>query len=161
MLKPHVPALQTRERTHAPENVRGKWRSLNNAGKASPGASHATGICSYMSKTSVHISPYLISEHLILTCQSNLKLVLIDIFPPTIYEITTSICYFAFHKSPLQKNGTLAILHQILVDKTICKEELHTCIVYVLASILDRRIGASSRKQKQIDCKNLILYSPA
>ena len=56
MLKPHVPALQTRERTHAPENIRGKWRSLNNTGKASPGTSHATGICSYMSKTSVHIS---------------------------------------------------------------------------------------------------------
>lgn len=56
MLKPHVPALQTREHTHAPENVRGKWRSLNNAGEASTATSHGTGICSYMSKTSVHIS---------------------------------------------------------------------------------------------------------
>ncbi|KYM93152.1 hypothetical protein ALC53_00087, partial [Atta colombica] len=86
------------------------------------------------------------SEHLILPYQSNLKLVLIDIFPPTIYEITTSICYFAFHKSPSQKNGTLAILYQILVDKTICKEELHTCIVYVLASTLCPALNAIKQR---------------
>lgn len=39
-----------------------------------------------------------------------------------------------FHKSPRQKNDALAALHQILVDKTICKRNctLVSCI-YVLA----------------------------
>lgn len=56
-------------------------------------------------------------------CKSHLRILHRISPPPTIYEITTSICYFAFHKSLSQKNGTLAILYQILVDKTICKEE--------------------------------------
>lgn len=47
MLKPHVPALQTRERTHALENVGGKRRKVEQCGKSFTVSAHATGTCIY------------------------------------------------------------------------------------------------------------------